>query len=80
MYTDGGDESNSLYMYLNTNGIEHLVSPPHTPQRLVISERRHRHIGETTKKLLHEASLSSIFLSLACNMQLILVIDYPDNY
>ncbi|XP_047251496.1 uncharacterized protein LOC124886658 [Capsicum annuum] len=59
-------EYKSLDPYLNSNGIEHLVSPPHTPQRVSIAEHRDQHIVETAKTLLHEASLSANFWSFAC--------------
>lgn len=61
LYTNRGVEYEGLDTYLHSNGIEHFVSPPHTPQRVTIVERRHRHIVETTKALLHEASLPSNF-------------------
>lgn len=53
LYTDGGGEFQSLSSYLKTRGIEHLVSPPYTPQRVALVERRHRHVIETARTLLH---------------------------
>lgn len=50
LYIDGGGEYKSLDQYLNANGIEYLVSPPHTPQRVTMAERHHRHMIETVKK------------------------------
>lgn len=61
LYTDGGGEFVGLRSYLQSHGIEHLTSPPYTPQRVAISERRHRHILESAKTLLHQASLSGYF-------------------
>ncbi|KAH0751494.1 hypothetical protein KY285_004642 [Solanum tuberosum] len=62
----GGGEYKSLDPYLRSQGIEHLVSPPYTPQRVALAERRHRHIIETARTLLHEASLPSTLWSFAC--------------
>ena len=67
LYTNGGGEFQSLSSYLKTHGIEHLVSPPYTPQRVALVERRHRHVIETAKTLLHQASLPSLFWSFACH-------------
>ncbi|KAF3637208.1 Linoleate 13S-lipoxygenase 2-1, chloroplastic [Capsicum annuum] len=57
MADDGGGEYKSLDLYLRSQGIEHLLSPPYTPQRVALAERRHRHIIETARTLLHESSL-----------------------
>lgn len=40
IYTDGGGEFEGLKSFLHTNGIEHLVSPPYTPQRVAMAERK----------------------------------------
>ena len=57
LYTDGGSEYKNVQSYLQQNGIEDSVSSTYTPQRVAIAERRHRHIVEIAKTLLHEASL-----------------------
>lgn len=68
LYTDGGGEFVALKTYLPEHGIEHLISPPYTPQRVVLAERRHRHIIETAKiKLLSHL----IFGPLPANMPFI---------
>ena len=64
LYTDGGGEYKSLDSYLSLQDIQHLSTPPYTPQRVALAERRHRHIVETTRTLLHEASLPPQFWSL----------------
>ena len=77
LYTDGGGEYTSLQSYLQQHGIEHLVSPPYTPQRVAIAERRHRHIVETAKTLLHEASLPPELWSFACQHAVYLINRLP---
>lgn len=72
-YTDGDGEFPSLKSYLKTHGIEHLVSPPYTPQRVALVERRHRHVIETARTLLHQASLRSQFWSFACEQVVYLI-------
>lgn len=37
-YTEGGGEFQGMSNYLASEGIEHLVSPPYTPQRVSIAE------------------------------------------
>lgn len=66
LYTDGGGEFQSLIPYLQRQGIQHFTSPPYTPQRIAIAERRHRHIIQTAKTLLHAASMPSHFWTFAC--------------
>ena len=43
IYTNGGGEYKSLDPYLQSNSIEHLLTPPYTPK---LAERRHWHIIE----------------------------------
>ena len=65
LYTDGDGKYRSLDPYLKSQDIEHLVSPPYTPKRVSLAERRHKHIIEMTRTLLHEESLPSTFWSFA---------------
>ena len=44
VYSDGGGEYTSLKEFLSTNGIQHLKTPPHTPQHNGTAERRHKHM------------------------------------
>ncbi|PKU66399.1 Retrovirus-related Pol polyprotein from transposon TNT 1-94 [Dendrobium catenatum] len=57
--TDGGGEymSKQFTTFLQHHGIQHQVSCPHTPEQNGVAERKHRHIFETTRTLLHRASL-----------------------
>lgn len=59
--TDGGGECKSLDSYLSHNGIEHISTPPYTPQRVALVKQRYCRIAETGRTLLHEASLSLKF-------------------
>ena len=45
VYSDGGGEYQGLTPFLLQRGIQHLKSPPHTPQHVGIAERKHSHIG-----------------------------------
>jgi len=79
LYTDGGGEYKSLDPYLNSQGIEHLLAPPYTPQRVALAERRHRHIIETARTLLHEASLPPTLWSFACQYVVYLINRLPTS-
>jgi hypothetical protein len=57
LYSDNGGEYISLATFLSTNGISHLITPPHTPEHNGYSERRHLHIVETGLALLTHAFL-----------------------
>ncbi|PKU81706.1 Retrovirus-related Pol polyprotein from transposon TNT 1-94 [Dendrobium catenatum] len=56
--TDGGTEymNHAFSNFLCSNGITHQVSCPYTPEQNGIAERKHRHITETTRTLLHTSS------------------------
>lgn len=77
LYTDGGGEFEGLKSYLNSQGIEHLKSPPYTPQRVAFAERKNRRIIETARTLLHQASLPSAFWSFACHYAAYLINRHP---
>lgn len=57
--TDGGTEytNDTLKNFLQTHGITHQMSFLYTPQHNEVAERKHRHIIETTRTLLHMASV-----------------------
>ncbi|PKU78515.1 Retrovirus-related Pol polyprotein from transposon TNT 1-94 [Dendrobium catenatum] len=57
--TDGGGEylSHTFTEFLKTNGIMHQISCPYTPEQNGVAERKHRHIIETTRSLLHTAHI-----------------------
>jgi len=63
LFTDNGGEFIKLIPYLQTHGISHFTTPPHTPEQNGIAERRHRHIVETGLSLLHHAKLPLTFWS-----------------
>lgn len=48
LYSDNGGEYIALRSFLSSKGITYLTTPPHTPEHNGISERRHRHIVETS--------------------------------
>ncbi|PKU70208.1 Retrovirus-related Pol polyprotein from transposon TNT 1-94 [Dendrobium catenatum] len=57
--SDGGGEyqSQNLQSFLLHHGIQHQMSYPYTPEKNGIAERKHRHLIETTRTLLHAAHL-----------------------
>ena len=57
LYTDGGTEYKSLKSYFVSQGIQHQVSPPYTPEHVGSAERKHRHVVETGLTMLHKAFL-----------------------
>ena len=61
VYSNGGGEYQSLSHVLSHFGIQHLKSPPHTPQVVGTVERKHRHVVETRLVLLHHASMPLYF-------------------
>ena len=65
LYTDGGSEFTGLTPQLVACGIQHLKSPPYTPQLVGSAERKHRHIVETGLVLLHHSALPLKFWSAA---------------
>jgi hypothetical protein len=65
LFSDNGGEFIKLRTFLANNGISHLTTPPHTPEVNGTAERRHRHIVETGRALLHYANLPSQLWSYA---------------
>ena len=57
IYSDNGGEFVALKKYFSIHGMSHYTTTPHTPQQNGVSERRHRHLVETSLTLLHDASL-----------------------
>ncbi|PKU65026.1 Retrovirus-related Pol polyprotein from transposon TNT 1-94 [Dendrobium catenatum] len=57
--TDNGGEyiNNKFKTLCNHNGIIHQTSCPHTPSQNGVAERKHRHLIETTRALLLQASV-----------------------
>lgn len=77
LYSDNGGEFIALRSYLSQNGIEHLTSPPHTPEHNGISERKHRHIVETALTLLSRAGMSKRYWTYAVNTAVYLINRMP---
>ncbi|PKU73369.1 Retrovirus-related Pol polyprotein from transposon TNT 1-94 [Dendrobium catenatum] len=61
--SDGGGEfiSTVFQTFLQTNGIIHQRSCPHTPEQNGLAERKHRHLLDLTRTLLHAAALPNLF-------------------
>lgn len=73
VYINNGGEFVALRSYFNQNGISWLTMAPYTPEQNVTSERRHRHILETTRALLHHAKLPPTFWSYAAQTSIYLI-------
>ena len=65
IYTDGGSEFLKLTSFFQQTSINHLLTPPYTPQHNGAAERRHRHIVEMGLALLHQVSLPPSFWTFA---------------
>ncbi|PKU70985.1 Retrovirus-related Pol polyprotein from transposon TNT 1-94 [Dendrobium catenatum] len=61
--SDGGGEftGHEFKAYLQDSGITQQLSCPHTPEQNGVSERKHRHILDLTRALLHESHLPNRF-------------------
>ncbi|KAK0605807.1 hypothetical protein LWI29_030936 [Acer saccharum] len=77
VYSDGSGEAQSLGHVLANFGIQHLKSPPHTPEHVGTAERKHRHVVETALSLLHHASMPLRFWSLAFQTAVYLINRMP---
>ena len=77
LYSDNGGEFIALRQYLQTHGISHLTSPPHTPEHNGIAERKHRHIVETGLTLLSQASMPPSYWSYAFSAAVYLINRMP---
>ena len=63
IFSDNGGEYQGLTSFLQSMGISHYTTPPHTPEQNGVAERRHRRIVETGLALLHYAGLPLTFWS-----------------
>ncbi|PKU70162.1 Retrovirus-related Pol polyprotein from transposon TNT 1-94 [Dendrobium catenatum] len=61
--SDGGKEylNSTFANFLNQHGIQHQTSCPYTPEQNGSAERKHRHLIEMTRTLLHTASMPYTF-------------------
>ena len=57
LYSDNGGEYIGLKSYLSIHGISHYTTAPHIPQQNGMSERRTRHLVETSLTLLTDAHM-----------------------
>ncbi|PKU87036.1 Retrovirus-related Pol polyprotein from transposon TNT 1-94 [Dendrobium catenatum] len=79
--TDGGTEyvNSSFQNYLLTHGISHQISCPYTPEQNGLTERKHRHIIETTRTLLLTASMPTVFWPEAVTTAVYLINRLPSS-
>lgn len=76
-YSDNGEEYDALKSYLAFEGINHLTTPPYTPQHNGLFERRHRHIVETFLTLLTHAYMPLEYWPYACSTAVYLINRLP---
>ena len=55
--SDWGGEYRSLHQILQSNGISHRLSCPHTPQQIGVIKRKHHHLVETGLALMSHAGV-----------------------
>ncbi|PKU86422.1 Retrovirus-related Pol polyprotein from transposon TNT 1-94 [Dendrobium catenatum] len=79
--TDGGGEYNSSVFrdFLLQQGITHQMSCPHTPEQNGTAERKHRHLIELTRTLLHAASMPNSFWAEAVSTANYLINHLPSS-
>ncbi|KAJ0039048.1 hypothetical protein Pint_22927 [Pistacia integerrima] len=77
LYTDGGTEYNGVHTTALNLGIQHMTSPPYTPEIVGTAKRRHRHIVETGLTLLHQASIPLSFWPTAFLTAIYLINRFP---
>lgn len=78
-YSDNGGEYIALKSFLSDNGISHFTSPPHTPEHNSFAERRHGHIVQTARTLLHHANIPLQYWLCAFETTVYLIIECPHN-
>ena len=79
LYSDNGGEYISLKAFLQTHGISHLTTPPHTPEHNGLSERKHRHIVETGLSLLSAAYVPKVYWTYAFTTAVYLINRLPTS-
>lgn len=72
-----GEGFQKLIPFLNSHGISHFTTPPHTLEHNGTSERRHLHIVETGLSLFHHSSLPLPFWSYAFQTAVYLINHLP---
>lgn len=63
--------------YLQSHGISHLTSPPHTPEHNGDAERKHRHVVETGLTLMSQASMPKTYWPFAFGAAIYLINRLP---
>ena len=61
LHSDGGGKYTGLKSFLNDRGIEHSVSPTHSPNQNAIAERANRTIVECARTMLQHSGLPRRF-------------------
>ena len=79
--TDNGTEyTNSAFQaFCSSNGILHQTSCPYSPQQNGVSERKHRHIVETSLSLLYRSHLPYNYWSYAFSTAIFLINRLPSS-
>ena len=77
LYSDNGGEYIALKSFLQANVISHFTSPPHTPEHNGFAERRHGHIVQTGRTLMHHANLPLKYWSYAFETAVYLINRMP---
>lgn len=75
-----GGEYQTFTNFLQSNGILHKVSCPHSHEQNDIAERKHRHIVESGLTLLAQASLPLKFWDEAYRSAVFLINRMPTHY
>ncbi|PKU60934.1 Retrovirus-related Pol polyprotein from transposon TNT 1-94 [Dendrobium catenatum] len=77
--TDGGKEyvNNIFSKFLQSKGIQHQTSCPYTPEQNGVAERKHRHVVETARTLLHTASMPLSYWPEAINTAVYIINRLP---
>lgn len=81
---DGEFTSNQFIQYLASCGIKHHMSSPHTPQKIGVTERKHRHVTELGLSLMFQSKVPQqlwveAFLTTVYLMNLLPASTLPDN-
>ncbi|PKU62264.1 Retrovirus-related Pol polyprotein from transposon TNT 1-94 [Dendrobium catenatum] len=79
--SDGGGEfiSHEFTNFLHQHGIQRQLSCPHTPEQNGLAERKHRHLLDLARTLLHAANLPSTFWAEAISTANYLVNRLPSS-
>ncbi|PKU75744.1 Retrovirus-related Pol polyprotein from transposon TNT 1-94 [Dendrobium catenatum] len=79
--SDGGKEfiNQQMLSLIQSKGIQLQSSCPYTPEQNGVSERKNRHIMETTRSLIHKASVSAEYWPEACTTAAYLINRMPSS-